>query len=402
MTSITHKKILLIITGGIAAYKSADLLRQLKKSGAELRVIMTQSAQTFVTPLTFQALSGYPVLTDWRQQESDYAMDHIAVARWADIILIAPATADFMARLAHGLADDVATTLCLATDVPILLAPAMNQQMWQNAATQANYELLQKRKYTFIGPAEGEQACGELGFGRMEEPENIVLALEKFFGKNQPLAGITVLITAGPTQEPIDPVRFISNHSSGKMGYAVAEAAINLGAKVILVSGPTFLKPPRGVQCFNVITAQEMYETVMEHVASCQIFIAVAAVGDYRVSLPQTKKMKKTGQSLTLNLQENPDIVATVAGLKNRPFIVGFAAETDNLEAHAQSKLQSKKLDMIAANLVAAAEGGFAAEDNALLLLWPQGRQVFSLRGKQQLAEDLWQQIIQCYGAMQK
>lgn len=396
MTSLKNKHILLIVTGGIAAYKSVDLIRQLRSADYEVRVVMTEAAQTLITPLTFKAISGYPPLLDWKEQASSYGMDHIALARWADVILIAPATADFMAKLAHGMANDIASTLCLAADVPIIVVPAMNQQMWFNPATQANHKLLESRGYSFIGPCEGSQACGEEGPGRMEEPANILLALNQFFTKTQRLQGLTIVITAGPTQEAIDPVRFISNHSSGKMGYALAAAAENAGAKVILISGPTALTPPKKVEIKSVVTAQEMLDAVMQDVAQADIFIAVAAVADYRPVSSSVQKIKKTGEDISLILQQNPDILAEVSALNKPPFMVGFAAETEDLQSQAQKKLAAKKLDMIAANLVSQI-AGFNVDENALLVLWNGGSKEFSLRSKQLLAQDLIELIAERY-----
>ncbi len=396
MTILDNKRILLGITGGIAAYKSADLIRRLREQGAEVRVAMTSSAKELVTPLTFQALSGHQVLLDWEQQSSEFAMDHIALARWADIILIAPATADFMAKLAHGFASDILTTLCLAASSPIMLAPAMNQQMWKNVATQANKKLLMERGIALIGPAPGSQACGEEGMGRMLEPVDIIAALQfQFADKN--LRGIRLLITAGPTREPIDPVRFISNHSSGKMGYALAAAAANAGAEVTLISGLVNLPCPARVERVCVDTAQQMYAAVIERIDGCEIFIAAAAVADYRCAETALQKIKKNTVQMQLTLVPNPDILAAVTLRENRPFTVGFAAETENLRENALKKLTQKHLDMIAANNVSAKDSGFNSDQNALLVLWPGGEIEFSLRAKTQLAEDLLQVVMQRY-----
>lgn len=396
--SLTHKKILLGVTGGIAAYKSADLVRRLCEAGASVRVVMTKSAEHFVAPLTFHALSGAPVLTE-DTAESAYAMDHIALARWCDLILIAPATADCMAKLACGLADNFLSTLCLASEVPLVLAPAMNQGMWKNPATQHNYRILQQRGVHFSGPAVGEQACGEHGLGRMLEPGDIVtqiteLFVEKTADHSDTYQGIHVLITAGPTREAIDPVRYISNRSSGKMGYALAAAAAQQGARVTLVSGPTALDCPVGVRRIEVITAEEMQAAVMAEVADCTIFIGTAAVSDYRASTLAPQKLKKNTDTLQLSFTRNPDILSAVTHLKNPPFTVGFAAETENLRENAQGKLDTKKLDMIIANQVSDTEGGFESDQNAVLVLWKEGEQDFPLQPKKQLAKKLLECIL--------
>ncbi len=385
---LLNKHILLGVTGGIAAYKSADLVRRLRDAGAQVRVAMTAAAQTFVTPQTFQALSAFPVLTDNQVADSDFAMDHIALARWAHAILIAPATADFMAKLAHGFASDVLSTLCMAAQGPIFLAPAMNQQMWANGACQANKQILLDRGHFLFGPATGSQACGDYGLGRMLEPADIVLALEHYL-TDQSLQGLRVMITAGPTREAIDPVRYLTNHSSGKMGYALAQAAVNRGAEVLLVSGPTALNCPVGVERISVTTAEQMYATVMARIADCDIFIGAAAVADYRAVQSAPQKMKKSSAVLNLELTRNPDILTAVAELEKPPFTVGFAAETESLESNAQQKLIQKNIDMIAANNVMAESGGFDSEQNALTVLWNNGREDFSLRPKIQLAGDL-------------
>ena len=359
-------KILLGITGGIAVYKSAELLRLLKTSGHDVRVVMTKSAEAFVTPLTFQALSGQRVYTDIFDLRSEKAMDHIELARWADIILIAPATADFIARLVHGRADDLLATLCLATQSTIAIAPAMNQQMWLNPATQGNIKTLQQREVLCFGPAEGEQACGEVGPGRMLEPEEL---LDRINALNNPiLNGKKILITAGPTREPIDPVRYLTNHSTGRMGYALAEAAKLAGAHVILISGPTDLQRLTGVETISVNTAEEMHKAVMSRVVNCDIFIAAAAVSDYRVENISPQKIKKSNDNLSLNMLRTPDILAAVTALPTPPFTVGFAAETENVIQNAQNKLLRKKLDMIVANSVADQASFGAGEIEAAIL----------------------------------
>jgi phosphopantothenoylcysteine decarboxylase/phosphopantothenate--cysteine ligase len=312
---LLNKHILLGVTGGIAAYKSADLVRRLRDAGAEVRVVMTAAAQSLVAPLTFQALSGHKVLLDWEQPDSNFAMDHIALTRWADLILIAPTTADFMAKLAHGFASDVLSTLCLAADIPIILAPAMNQQMWQNPATQANKKRLLELGMQLLGPAEGSQACGDYGLGRMLEPGDIIQLLPSYL--NSPiLQGIQVVLTAGPTQEAIDPVRYLSNHSSGKMGYALAQVAVMLGAEVTLISGPTHLDCPYGIKRISVVTAQQMYDAVLSLVPQCDIFIAAAAVSDYKPVTVASQKMKKNSEALTLELESTSDILKAVVQVK--------------------------------------------------------------------------------------
>ena len=398
MSPLDKKHILLGVTGGIAAYKSAELIRRLREQGAEVRVAMTKAARELVTPLTFQALSGHQVLLSWEQQSSEFAMDHIALARWADMILIAPATADFMAKLAHGFASDILTTLCLAATAPIFIAPATNQQMWSNPATQANKNLLVERGLRLLGPAPGSQACGEEGIGRMLEPVEITAALGQAFSSRD-LQGLRLLITAGPTQEPIDPVRYISNHSSGKMGYALAAAAAAAGAEVILVSGPVNLACPVGVQRIGVTTAQQMATAVMQHLDGCQIFIGAAAVADYHCVQVNAQKVKKSAAGIQLALVPNPDILALVTARKNPPFTVGFAAETENLRSNALQKLTQKHLDMIAANDVSGSDSGFNSDQNAILLLWSGGEQEFSKRPKTQLAADLLKLVVVHYHA---
>jgi len=372
MKDIARKRILLGVTGGIAAYKSPDLVRRLAERGAEVQVAMTAAAQQFVTPVTFQAVSGRAVRTDLWDAAAEAAMGHIELARWAELILVAPASADFIARLAHGHADDLLTTLCLATDAPIAIAPAMNRLMWSNPATQANVAILRSRGVRVFGPGEGDQACGETGPGRMLEPLALAELALGLFQESDELAGVHVLITAGPTRELIDPVRFISNRSSGKMGFAVAQAARRAGATVTLVTGPVTLDAPPGVERVDVETAQQMLEAVLARVDQAHIFISAAAVADYRPPQIMTQKLKKSGETLHLDLVRAPDVLATVAARPRRPFVVGFAAETEKVEQHAREKLTRKNLDMIAANLVG--EGlAFDCDDNALLVLWPGG-----------------------------
>ncbi len=395
--SLITKNILLGIGGGIAAYKSADLVRRLKERGFEVRVVMSQSAMEFITPLTLQALSGHPVASSLLDPAAEAAMGHIELARWADLVIIAPATANLLARINAGMADELITTTCLATEAPIALCPAMNQQMYRNQATQANLASLQSRGYSLWGPASGSQACGEIGPGRMLEPLDIAALAAQFFAKDtesKPLAGQSVLITAGPTREPIDPVRYISNHSSGKMGFALAKAAAEMGAAVTLISGPVNLPTPEGVTRIDVESAQNMLDASMEHVDKKDIFIGCAAVADYRVSEVAGSKIKKSAEEMQLALVRNPDILATVASLAHRPFVVGFAAETHDVEAYARDKLKRKNLDMIAANDVSVAGLGFNADANALRVFWPQGSQELPATDKLTLARQLLSLIV--------
>jgi phosphopantothenoylcysteine decarboxylase / phosphopantothenate---cysteine ligase len=388
MNTLGNKRILLGITGGIAAYKSADLVRRLRERGAEVRVVMTHSACEFITPLTMQALSGSPVHTSLLDHTAESAMGHIALARWSDAILIAPASANFIAHLAHGQADDLLSTLCLAAAVPILVAPAMNQQMWLNPATQDNCRILQQRAYQLCGPAEGDQACGETGPGRMLEPAELVQILNDSFRTNI-LTEKKLVVTAGPTREAVDPVRYISNRSSGRMGFAVAQAAVEAGAEVILISGPTSILPPDRTSFFQVTTAQQMLGAVMDSMTGTDIFIAAAAVADYRCKEVAAQKIKKSSaDDLTLALQKNPDILFAVSKLPHPPFTVGFAAETDALLENARSKLANKKLDMIAANQVGQ-NLGFDCEENELQVLWKDGGINLKRAPKDKLARQL-------------
>ena len=388
MNATAPLRVLLGVTGGIAAYKSAELVRRLREQGADVQVVMTEGARRFVGPLTFQALSGRPVRTDLWDAAAEAAMGHIELARWADRVLIAPASADFLARLAHGLANDLLTTLCLATDAPISVAPAMNRLMWANAATQSNVATLRSRGVTIIGPAEGEQACGETGAGRMVEPADILAALLPRQGSVGALAGRKVLITAGPTRERIDPVRFITNRSSGKMGYAVAEAARAAGAEVVIVSGPVNVPTPAGVKRVDVETAEQMMDAVRARLPGTDIFIAAAAVSDYRPVQAAVEKIKKTSDSLMLALSRTTDILATVAGGSPRPFVVGFAAETQNVERNALAKLEGKRLDMIAANQVGD-KLAFDCDENALTVYWPGGKRELARASKRDVAAGL-------------
>jgi phosphopantothenoylcysteine decarboxylase/phosphopantothenate--cysteine ligase len=398
MLSLSNKRVLLGITGGIAAYKAADLTRRLREAGAEIRVVMTQAATEFIAPLTLQALSGHPVHQHLLDANSEAGMGHVELARWADVILVAPASANFMAKLAHGLADDLLSTVCLASSGPLALVPAMNQQMWINAATQDNRRVLVARGVALFGPAEGSQACGETGPGRMLEPADIVPLTAALF-KSGLLSGRHVLISAGPTREAIDPVRYISNRSSGKMGYALAAAASEAGARVTLVSGPTSLSTPERVERIDIVSSAEMRETVLRHAPECDIFIAAAAVADYGVPERTAQKIKKTDECLSLTLRRNPDILASVTALPKRPFTVGFAAETDDLIANAQAKRLVKATDMIAANWVNREGMGFESDENALHLFWEGGELELPLAPKTRLARELVKHIAQHYHA---
>lgn len=389
--ALSGRHVLVGITGGIAAYKSADLVRRLREAGAQVRVAMTEAAIAFVSPLTFQALSGAPVRHTLIDAEAEAGMGHIELARWADAILVAPASADFMARLAGGLADDLLSTLCLASEAPLCLAPAMNRVMWKHPATQDNAQRLAARGVHLFGPASGAQACGETGAGRMLEPMQLVDALGQVFASER-LAGRQVLITAGPTREALDPVRYISNRSSGRMGYAVAEAARAAGARVVLVSGPTALPAPAGVERIRVESAQQMHRAVFERVASCEIFIATAAVADYRPAHPAEQKIKKHADRLSIELIRNPDILAEVAALPKGPFTVGFAAETEELERHAREKRKRKGVDLIAANQVGNGLG-FDREDNALVVYGEHDVWDLGTADKRELARRLIERI---------
>ena len=390
--SINNKNILLGVTGGIAAYKAPDLVRKLVASGATVRVVLTQSAKEFVSPLALQAVSGNPVSDDLLDKDAEAAMGHIELAKWADILLVAPATANFLAKLTHGLADDLLSTLCLASAAPLYVAPAMNQQMWHAIATQENLKTLVKRNVTIIGPAAGEQACGDVGFGRMVEPLDIVAQLNQT-SVEPLLAGKTIVITAGPTREALDPVRYISNHSSGKMGYAIAKAAQAMGAKVILVSGPTNLSPPANMTTIQVTSAAQMHQHVMAYIEHCDVFVGCAAVADYRPVQSKAQKIKKSEQELTLTFVKNPDILSDVAHLPQPPFTLGFAAETQNIREYALAKLLRKKLNMIAANDVSDSSIGFNSEQNALSVFWPQGEKILPVADKDQLAVQLMQLV---------
>jgi phosphopantothenoylcysteine decarboxylase/phosphopantothenate--cysteine ligase len=384
--TLKGKKILLGMTGGIAAYKAAELLRLLKKEGADVRVAMTGAATRFITPVTMQALSGQDVWTDlWDARVPDN-MGHIELSRDREIVVVAPASADFMAKVANGLADDLLSTICLARRCPLLLAPAMNVEMWQNPATQRNVARLYEDDVLFAGPAVGNQACGESGFGRMMEPASLIDELEAFFQPKQ-LAGKRIVVTAGPTEEPVDPVRMLTNASSGKMGYAVARAAREAGGEVTLVSGPVALATPAGVERINVRTAQEMFDAVKKNAKGCDVFISVAAVADYRVKNPSEQKIKKgNGKDLSLQLEENPDILSWVASQPKPPFCVGFAAESEKLAQNARDKRAKKKVPLLAANLVHEALG---ADDNSIVLFDDRGEHDLGRGAKIELARKL-------------
>jgi phosphopantothenoylcysteine decarboxylase / phosphopantothenate---cysteine ligase len=395
MGSLANKRILLGVTGGIAAYKSADLVRRLKEQGAEVQVVMTAGAQRFVTALTFQAVSGRAVRTELLDPEAEAGMGHIELARWADVILVAPASANFMSRLAHGQADDLLATLCLATDAPLILAPAMNRLMWSNPATQANAEVLSARGVHLWGPGSGEQACGETGDGRMLEPLDLVQRLAVYFGAGR-LAGVQVMVTAGPTREPIDPVRYVTNRSSGRMGYAVAEACAAAGAQVVLVSGPVDIAVPAGVRRIAAETAEQMHEAVTSNLKDVQIFIGAAAVADYRPVAQTGQKIKKNESSLRVDLTRTRDILAEVARIRPDIFTVGFAAETDNLHEYARGKLEKKNLDLVAANWVSDGRG-FDRDDNALWVCWRTGEKDLGAAPKKVLARSLVELIAEHY-----
>jgi phosphopantothenoylcysteine decarboxylase/phosphopantothenate--cysteine ligase len=390
MSRLSNKHIILAISGGIAAYKSAELVRLLIKSGAQVQVVMTSGATEFITPLTLQALSGNPVHQHLLNPQAEAGMGHIQLARWADLLLIAPASANVMARIAQGQADDLLTTLCLATDAPVLLAPAMNQAMWRDQATQKNLQTLLARGIQVHGPADGEQACGDIGAGRMLEPSELLTALAAQFNQGL-LAGKTVLITAGPTREAIDPVRYISNHSSGKMGYALAQAARDQGAKVILISGPTQLEKPEDILFVAVESAQDMLEASLKAGSTADYFIATAAVADYRPAQVSEQKLKKhnTAHGLTLELVQNPDILATMSKQYPSAIHVGFAAETQDLIPLAQDKLKRKGVHMIIANDVSNSNIGFNSDNNQVSIVTTGGVVDLPLLSKQQLARQL-------------
>ncbi len=396
MSSLKNKNIILGISGGIAAYKCAELTRRLKDHGANIRVVMTNGAKAFITPLTMQAVSGNPVSDDLLDPAAEAAMGHIELAKWADLVLIAPATANMLAIVANGNANDLLSTLCLATKAPIALCPAMNQQMWASPPTQRNIATIKSDGRFIFGPASGQQACGDVGEGRMLEPNEIIDAIQSLFIP-QVLARKKVVITAGPTQEALDPVRYISNHSSGKMGYMVAKAAQQMGATVILISGPCSLSTPYGVTRVNTNSAEKMLAASLVASENADLFIACAAVADYRPVSTEEQKIKKNDEIMSVELTRNPDILATVANSTNRPFTIGFAAETQDVERYALDKLSRKNLDMIAANNVAIEGQGFSSDKNALTVYWDEGKHELPLNNKDELAKDLVQFIAKHY-----
>lgn len=389
MSSLTNKCILLGVTGGIAAYKSAEIIRRLQDCGASVRVIMTSAAQEFITPLTLQALSGNPVHTELLDIDAEAAMGHIELARWADLLLVAPASADFLARMVAGFGNDLLCATLLATSAPIAVAPAMNQGMYKAPSTQDNIHTLIDRKVNILGPAEGTQACGDVGPGRMLEAEDIANACAGLFVTGS-LSGKKVVITAGPTQEAIDPVRYISNHSSGKMGYALAQAAIEAGAQTVLISGPCHLTPPKQAICINVVTANDMLKASLEHGTDSDIFIGAAAVGDFRPEQVAPEKIKKTENgAMVLTLVKNPDIIARIATCKPKPYTVSFAAESQQVLHYAREKLNNKKVDCVIANDISVESIGFNSDNNAVTVIDHKSETVISKRSKQQLARDL-------------
>ena len=387
---LSTMNIVLGISGGIAAYKAPDLVRRLREHGAEVQIVMTNSAEEFVTSTALQAVSGRPIRSNLWDKDAEAAMSHIELARWADVVLIAPATAEVMARIVSGGAPDLLTTICLATEAPLVLAPAMNHVMWSNPATQSNRAVLEERGVHILGPGIGSQACGETGAGRMLEPNVIAAAVASLAGGKVEgaLKGRKVVITAGPTREPIDPVRYITNRSSGKMGYAIAQAAAVQGAEVIVISGPVNITQPVGVEVQDVQTAEEMYAATLAAVADADIFIAAAAVADYRPAQVAGQKIKKKNEQMSIELVRCPDILATVAALDTAPFTVGFAAETENLTDYARGKLEKKRLDMIVANRVGS-DCGFDSDDNAATVLWKDGEKHFPTTSKTDLARDI-------------
>ena len=400
MIGLAGKKILLGVSGGIAAYKTPELVRRLRDRGADVRVMMTEAAKAFITPLSLQAVSGYPVMDDLLDPAAEAAMGHIELAKWADLILLAPATADLIARLAAGMANDLVTTACLASAAPLAIAPAMNQQMYRAAATQHNLQLLDARGVMIWGPDSGSQACGDVGPGRMSDPLSLVDHAVQWASPVKDLQHLNIMITAGPTREALDPVRYITNHSSGKMGFAIAAAAAQRGAKVTLVAGPVTLTTPPQVARVDVNSALEMQAAVMSGIEQQHIFIASAAVADYRAAAVAEQKMKKQGgeDTLTLQLIKNPDIVAEVAARKTgRPFVVGFAAETQNVEEYARQKRQRKNLDLICANDVSQSGQGFNSNRNALHLFWQDGDKRLPLCDKTLLGQQLLDEIVSRY-----
>ncbi|EOC0124722.1 bifunctional phosphopantothenoylcysteine decarboxylase/phosphopantothenate--cysteine ligase CoaBC [Cronobacter sakazakii] len=395
---LAGKKIVLGVSGGIAAYKTPELVRRLRERGAEVRVAMTEAAKAFITPLSLQAVSGYPVSDSLLDPAAEAAMGHIELGKWADLVILAPATADLIARVAAGMANDLVTTICLATPSPVAVVPAMNQQMYRNIATQQNIERLASRGLRIWGPDSGSQACGDVGPGRMLDPLEIVELAANHFAPVNDLQHLNIMITAGPTRERLDPVRYITNDSSGKMGFAIAAAASARGARVTLVAGPVALPTPPGVERIDVESALEMEAAVQQRAQQQQIFIGCAAVADYRAETISSEKIKKQGDELTLKMVKNPDIVAGVAALpQNRPYVVGFAAETNNVEEYARQKRQRKNLDLICANDVSQAGHGFNSDTNALHLFWQEGDKVLPLERKALLGQRLLDEIVTRY-----
>ncbi|EMH4164874.1 bifunctional phosphopantothenoylcysteine decarboxylase/phosphopantothenate--cysteine ligase CoaBC [Pluralibacter gergoviae] len=398
MISLAGKKIVLGVSGGIAAYKTPELVRRLRERGADVRVAMTDAAKAFITPLSLQAVSGYPVSDSLLDPAAEAAMGHIELGKWADLVILAPATADLIARVAAGMANDLVSTICLATPAPVAVVPAMNQQMYRAAATQQNLATLSERGLLIWGPDSGSQACGDVGPGRMLDPLTLVEMAAAHFSPVNDLQHLRIMITAGPTREPLDPVRYISNHSSGKMGFAIAAAAARRGAKVTLVSGPVNLPTPPGVQRIDVTTALEMEAAVQARAPQQHIFVGCAAVADYRAAAVADEKIKKQGDEITLKMVKNPDIVAGVAGLKiDRPYVVGFAAETNNVEEYARQKRARKNLDLICANDVSQQNQGFNSDSNALHLFWQEGDKVLALARKELLGQQLLNEIVTRY-----
>lgn len=398
MMGLSGKKIVLGVSGGIAAYKTPELVRRLRERGAEVRVVMTEAAKAFITPLSLQAVSGYPVSDSLLDPAAEAAMGHIELGKWADLVILAPATADLIARITAGMANDLVSTICLATPSPVAVVPAMNQQMYRATATQHNLETLASRGLLIWGPDSGSQACGDVGPGRMLDPLTIVEMAAQHFSVIKDLQHLNVMITAGPTRERLDPVRYITNDSSGKMGYAIAAAAAARGANVTLISGPVSLPTPAWVKRVDVTTALEMEAAVQQHVQKQQIFVGCAAVADYRAATVADEKIKKQGDEITIKMIKNPDIVAGVAALlTHRPYVVGFAAETNNVEEYAQQKRLSKNLDLICANDVSQAGQGFNSENNALHLFWQDGDKVLPLERKELLGHLLLNEIVTRY-----
>ncbi|CAM7738944.1 bifunctional phosphopantothenoylcysteine decarboxylase/phosphopantothenate--cysteine ligase CoaBC [Leclercia adecarboxylata] len=398
MMSLAGKKIVLGVSGGIAAYKTPELVRRLRERGADVRVAITEGGKAFITPLSLQAVSGYPVSDSLLDPAAEAAMGHIELGKWADLVILAPATADLIARVAAGMANDLVSTICLATPAPVAVVPAMNQQMYRNAATQHNLATLASRGLLIWGPDSGSQACGDIGPGRMLDPLAIVDLVASHFSPVNDLQHLSIMITAGPTREPLDPVRYITNQSSGKMGFAIAAAAAQRGARVTLVSGPVSLPTPPRVQRIDVTTALEMEAAVQAQAQQQQIFIGCAAVADYRAAAIADEKIKKQGDEITIKMVKNPDIVAGVAALKDRrPYVVGFAAETNNVEEYARQKRTRKNLDLICANDVSLATQGFNSDSNALHLFWQEGDKVLPLERKELLGQLLLDEIVTRY-----